>query len=282
MPNSNGCGNMNMTNLSAVRSPTMLKIASGFYMVLLVLALTSSAALAGPPFLTDDPDPVPYHHWEVVVFDSGDRTRQTNSVSGPATEINNGIAPNTQLHLMVTDAYFLQDGTSARGPGDSEMGVKYRLSTEEGGRPEISIYPTIELPTGNASEGLGNGRAWYKLPLWIEKNWGPWTSYGGAAYAINSAPGMEDYWYGGLLVQRTLSPRLSLGGEAFFQAPQVENEALAGVDAGERSSWIWNAGGQYNLTPDFSLLFSGGRSFMGEGNSVFYVALYRTWGPGSP
>ena len=27
--------------------------------------------------------------------------------------------------------------------------------------------------------GLGNGRAWCKIPLWIQKSWGPWTTYGG-------------------------------------------------------------------------------------------------------
>jgi len=32
-----------------------------------------AAAVAGPPFLTDDPEPVPFRHYELYVFSPGDR-----------------------------------------------------------------------------------------------------------------------------------------------------------------------------------------------------------------
>jgi hypothetical protein len=51
---------------------------------------------------------------------------------------------------------------------------------------------------------------------------------------------------------------------------------------GTRSTALWNFGGSFNFTPDFSLLFTGGHSFKGDGNAVLYVGLYRTFGPGSP
>ncbi len=260
------------------------------FAVALLGLLCSVPSFAGPPYLTDDPDPVPYRHWEFYTFLTQDRTRSTNTVNGPAFELNNGVAPNTQIHLIVPVTYFSDDGMIATGLGDIELGVKYRLLAETRARPEVGMFPLLELPTGDQSKGLGNGRTWTKIPLWLEKNWGPWQSYGGGGYAYNPAPGQRNYFFGGLLVQRTLSPKLSLGGELFFQGAQVKNAQPTSGDefapmmeiAGARSSQIWNLGGIYNFTTDFSLLFTAGHSFHGEGNQVLYVGLYRTWGPGSP
>jgi hypothetical protein len=72
-----------------------------------------AACWAGPPYLTDDPEPVPYKHWEFYTFAQGDRTRHGNAVSGPAIEINTGAAPNLQLHLVAPYVYASQDGASA-------------------------------------------------------------------------------------------------------------------------------------------------------------------------
>ena len=257
-----------------------------------LLAL-SVPAWAGPPYLTDDPEPVALHHWEVYTFYTRDRTRSTNAVSGPALEVNNGIAPNTQLHLIVPRTYYSSGGTSARGLGDIEAGVKYRFVSQTKSRPEIGIFPQLELPTGDQSKGLGNGRTWVKLPVWLQKDFGAWTTYGGGGYAYNPAPGQRNYGYGGLLVQRTLSPRLTLGGEVFFQGAQVAgpqtepagpgSASSSGISiAGARASAIWNFGGSYNFTPGLSLLFTAGHSLAGDGNAVVYLGLYRTWGPGAP
>lgn len=230
-------------------------------------------ALAGPPYLTDDPVPVPYHHWEVYTFSTKDQTRDANAVQGPALEVNNGVAPNTQLHLVLPVAFSSQAGVSSRGLGDIEAGVKYRFLEQTRNRPDVGTFPMVEMPSGNANKGLGNGRAWFKLPLWIQKDWGAWTTYGGGGVALNSAPGQRDYGFGGWLLQRTLTPQLTLGGEVFVQGSPAE---------GDRSTALWNAGGQYNFTPDFSLLFTVGHSVTGEGHSLLYIGLYRTFGPGAP
>ena len=260
----------------------MAKSSALLLMVAALLAAIMAPAWAGPPFLTDDPIPVDLHHWEFYLFGSGDRTRANNSVSWPAVEINNGILPNTQLHLIVPESYFSQNGVSARGIGDTEVGIKYRFIEQTKSRPDVGMFPLAEISTGSAAQGLGNGRTWLKVPLWLQKDWGPWETYGGGGYGWNPAPGMSDFWYSGMLLQRTLSPKLTLGGEIFWQGRQVSDPVAANVFSGTRSSSLWNLGGQYNFTPDFSLLFSAGHSFQGDGNAVFYLALYRTWGPGAP
>ena len=137
----------------------------------------------------------------------------------------------------------------------------------------MGIFPMVELPTGNVSRGLGNGQAWFKIPLWIQKSWGPWTTYGGGGWAIDHASGQRDHAFGGWLLQRNLSEKLTLGGELFAQ----------GADAQDgRGFAVANIGGFVNLTPSFSLLFSAGDSVRGERHRIAYLGLYWAWGPSHP
>jgi len=241
--------------------------------VLLAAASGIEQIQAGPPFYTDDPEPVDYRHNEFYLFSTLDRSYGSDAIQGPAIEYNRGIARNTQFHIVLPFSGFVPaDGGSAFGFGDVEIGIKYRFVEESRDRPQIGIFPMAEIDTGSAVRGLGNGRTWYRLPLWTQKSWGPWTSYGGIGRDINDAPGMRDSTFGGLLIQRELSPRLTLGGEVFRQnAPAI----------GARGYTLVNLGGYYNFTPGFSLLFSGGRNIAGEQHTVAYLGLYWTWGPRS-
>jgi hypothetical protein len=91
-----------------------------------LFCILSTFAYAGPPFMTDDPEPVPYQHWELYTFFTRDQTINSNTVQGPAMELNNGIARDTQIHLIIPESFFSQYGVTASGLGDIEMGVKYR------------------------------------------------------------------------------------------------------------------------------------------------------------
>jgi hypothetical protein len=242
------------------------------FLRLLVFGLPLLSSLrAGPPFLTDDPEPVDLHHWETYLFATGDRTSDGGIVNGPAAEFNYGVLPDMQLHLVVPVANVSPSGGSATaGLGDAELGVKYRFGHEGSATPQVGIFPMVELPTGHAARGLGNGRAWFRLPVWLQKSWGSWTTYGGGGAALNSAPGQRNYSFGGWLVQRDFGPRVSLGGEIFSQgADAVDGRGFTAV----------NLGGSYNLTGQFSLLFSAGRSLSGERHTLWYLGLYWTGGP---
>ncbi len=237
----------------------------------MALALAAAAAAwAGPPFLTDDPEPVELHHWEAYIFSSLDATPGGSAVQGPAVEFNLGAARELQLHLVVPLATASPSGgTTTHGLGDVEMGVKYRFVDETARRPQIGTFPMVELPTGDVHRGLGNGRPWARLPVWVQKSWGPWTTYGGVGYVVNRAPGQRSYPFAGWLLQRVLSRRLTLGGEVWRQGVTAD---------GGRSATILNGGGYYNFTPGFSLLFSAGRTVIGEPHTVAYLGLYWTGG----
>lgn len=234
--------------------------------------MLAAPTLAGPPFLTDDPEPVDYQHWEFYVFGNGDHTSLDNfAINGPAVELNYGVLPDTQLHLVLPMTTVGANGAPTEvGLGDMELGVKYRFVHETDRWPQIGIFPMAELPTGEARRGLGNGRTWFRLPLWLQKSWGPWTTYGGGGATLNSAPGQRDYPFGGWLVQRDFGPHLTLGGEIFGQGQDTD------ADHGFAAL---NFGGSYNFSEHFSLLFSAGHSVAGDHHLLWYFGLYWTWGP---
>jgi hypothetical protein len=238
------------------------------------LLVAAGAAWAGPPFMTDDPEPLETGHSEAYVFSSYDRGpdsgRQTQA---PAFEFNHSPYDDVHLHLMVpfTNAY-PADGSAQHGLGDIELGVKYRFVHETDDRPQVGVFPMLELPTGDSGKGLGNGRTWGTFPLWIQKSWGDWTTYGGIGRAFNSAPGMRNYSFGGWLLQRKVTDALVLGGEVFAQG-------AATIDG--RSSTFVNIGGTYSglkVCGNCSLLFRVGHTVSGESHTGAYLGLYWEWG----
>lgn len=236
-------------------------------LALLFLSAAAPAAFAGPPFKTDDPEPVPWHHYEAYVFGTVDRGLGVSSWTLPAFEFNLGAAPDLQLHVVLPAAYLTPPGNY--GLGDIELGAKYRFIHETERRPQVGVFPMIELPTGDSRLGLGNGQVWARLPVWIQKSYGQWTTYGGGGYQIDHAPGMKDSLFAGWLVQRQFTKKLTLGTEIYHQEAQA---------MGARQSTFVDPGGYFNIHPNLSLLFMLGHTISGEEHSTGYLGLYYTWG----
>jgi len=230
----------------------------------------AASGFAGPPFLTDDPEPVPFKHWEAYLFSTIDATHKQTDATGPAVEFNVGALPNLQLHLVIPMAYASSsDAPGVYGLGDIEFGIKYRFIQETDRRPMVGVFPMIEIPTGDAGRGLGNGRAWWKLPVWLQKSWGPWTTYGGGGYVLNPASNQCNYYFGGWLLERDFGERLTLGGEIFAQGKSSDDI---------HSFAVFNLGGYFKITPNFQLLFSGGHTLAGSSHTIGYLGLYWTGG----
>ena len=253
----------------------------------LIALFANTSAHAGPPFQTDDPDPVAFRHFEMYAFELSDGTGKNaggTSLEVPAYEVNYGVVPNVQLHLVLPlTASFAPSGWPTNyGMGDSELGAKIRFVKETKRVPEVGIFPFFELPSGNADKGLGVGATWYRMPLWLQKSWGAedrqWTSYGGGGEVVNSstgyANGYKDYPFSGLLVQRQLSKKLALGTELFGHG--AEGAAATST----RAATMLDLGGIYEFKPGFDLLFAAGRSIYGQPETYTYLSLYWTWGAG--
>ena len=250
---------------------------------MLTAALLPAIALAGPPFQTDDPEPVDLGNYEFYAFSATDGTSREPDPVGPAFEFNWGAMPNTQLHAIVSFGAILPSSSSADAPGgnapnvygllDTEIGVKYRFISQTDNRPEVGIFPMIELPTGSYSRGLGVGTVWYKLPLWIQKDFPPWTTYGGGGYQIVNQTGYKSFPYAGWLLQRDIGDKWTLGGELWYHAP----EGVATPQT--HSATMFDFGGYYYFKkPAFQLLFSVGHTVVGQSETYGYLGLYWTWG----
>jgi hypothetical protein len=242
--------------------------------VLLLGWAARCAAQAGPPYQTDDPDPVPLHHFEAYVFELSDRTTGGTAVSVPSFEMNWGAAPNLQLHVVIPLATNLAPGTSAQhGIGDIELGAKYKLVDETRHTPEIGVFPFVELPAGDAARGLGVGTTWYRLPVWLKKGVGAWNVFGGGGEVVVRADGFKNYPFASGLLQRKISEQLTLGVEL------VGHGAESPDPAGVGRSLMTDVGGYYSFTPGFQLLFAAGHSVAWRPETYTYLALYWTWGP---
>ena len=188
---------------------------------LAVLVSVSAPALAGPPFQTDDPEPIDFRHFEFYTFAASDGTPVETDTVGPAVEFNWGALPNVHLHIVVPAAAILPGtGPRAFGLGDIELGIKYRFVQETKHRPMIGTFPMFEMPSGSAARGLGVGKTWYKAPLWAQKSFGPWTTYGGGGATLVNAPGYRNFPFAGWLVQRDLGKKVTLGTEIFYRGPE--------------------------------------------------------------
>ena len=242
--------------------------------VLAMLASLSIKAVAGPPFQTDDPQPIDFRNYEFYTFAASDGTAAETDIVTPGFEFNWGALPNVHLHMIVPAAGILPaDEPRAFGLGDIELGIKLRFVQEGKHRPMLGTFTMFEIPTGNAAKGLGLGKTWYKVPLWAQKSFGPWTTYGGGGVTLVNAPGYRDYPFAGWLLQRDLGKKVTLGAEVFYHGPEGPATPLS------RPATLVDVGGYYKFRdPGFQLLFCYGHSAIGLSENYAYLGLYWTWG----
>jgi hypothetical protein len=237
--------------------------------LILTFSLRPQEALAGPPFITDDPEPVDYQHWEFYVASQDSKLGGDWSGTAPHFEVNYGVVPDVQLHLIAPLAYDApHEGAAHYGYGDTELGVKFRFLGETDKLPQAGVFPLLEVPSGNSEDGLGNGYLQAFLPLWVQKSWGSWTVYGGGGYGINSGPGNQNWGFGGAVVQDQVLTNVLIGMEVYRRSALQE---------GGRGDTAFNIGTVIDFSDAHHLLFSAGRSLDGPTRFQCYLAYQFTF-----
>jgi hypothetical protein len=224
----------------------------------------TSSTQAGPPFVTEDPEPPPPGGWEINVPFIIERTPRETKMEAPLFDINYGL-PDVQLKLEFPVEVVEQDrdGTAA-GAGDVVLGVKWRILNNEQSKFQLGIYPQLLLPTGDRARDLGVGRPAFWLPFIAQKSWDKWTLYGDAGYWWQTAGGTRNYVFAGAVLEREISERLTLAAELFGNSPK---ERGAGPDV------AFNLGGTWKLREHLNLLFAGGRDIVGDTTAMAYIGL---------
>jgi hypothetical protein len=238
--------------------------------ILLVLFVSSTSALAGPPFVTDDPDTTDYQHWEIDFFSDYSHTAGGDFAQIPAVELDYGLVPDVQLHMFAPLDYSrAPGGESHYGYGDTELGVKYRFFHETDVLPEIGLFPLVEARTGDATKGLGNGKTQFFLPIWLQKSFGfngkdkDWTTFGGGGFWYNPGRDHRNFYRLGWEVQHDLNEHLTLGAEVYHETP---------IEAGGQGHTAFNVGGYLNFDEHRHIIFSAGRDIDGPNRFSCYIA----------
>src|SRR5690349_993777 len=115
-----------------------------------VLALLTEPAVAGPPFVSDDPEPTDTGHFVIYTF-------------------NYGAAPNLQLTATLPAGYSDTMGAGTQvGPGNVELAAKYRFLHQDTFGLDVSVFPRVFLPSGSAT--IGDNHVSLLLPIWVQKD----------------------------------------------------------------------------------------------------------------
>jgi hypothetical protein len=253
--------------LQHVSTKRRLLRALGFVLGI-VCGCYTSPAVAGPPFVTDDPEPTEYRHWEIYSgFQYENEGAGGAFASVPFAEFNYGAMPNVQ----VSTSFSLDDDDTDLGPryrfGGTEIGVKLRFVQESRDRPQIAFYPSVAIPAVCCEHAVTF------LPVWLQKSSGAWTAFGGGGLYINRGPGMRDYTFVGGALERAVSPATILGAELFQQGP----DTVGGTYTTSARLGMTTQIGSYH-----ALLFSLGRSFHGENSFSAYASYEFALGPRKP
>jgi hypothetical protein len=221
--------------------------------------------IAGPPFATDDPEPVDLRHWEFYI--ASIHLYQDGAYVGtlPHFEVNYGAVKNLQIHLILPFNYLYTDNMKY-GYANTEIGIKYRFVQESDNIPQIGTFPIIEIPTIK-NQQFSDGNIQVYFPVWLQKSWGKLTSYGGGGYWINPGTGNKNWIFTGWEAQYDFSEKVTLGGELYYQTADA---------ADSKSSMAFNIGGIVNFSSKFHFLFSLGHSILNNNFTTAYFGVQWT------
>ena len=208
-----------------------------------VLMLLTRSALAGPPYVSDDPEPTDYKHFEIYTFNQGTATRDgTTGESG--IDFNYGAAPDLQLTATLPAGFDLPaGGGTSFGMSNIELAAKYRFLHQDSFGLDVSVFPRIFLPSG--SNVIGDNHASLLLPVWVQKDWsGGWSAFGGGGCTVTEFRAV-DFCQAGAVLTYQLLPKLQLGAELFHQTAD---------SSGTPATTSLGIGWRYDISDNYHLL----------------------------
>jgi len=210
-----------------------------------VIAL-ASPAFAGPPYVTDDPEPTDTQHFEVYAFAGGTATRDGSDGAG-GIDFNYGGAPDLQLTAVVPFGFNqAKGGPSASGFGNIELAAVYKFLHQEDFGWDVAFFPRVFLPS--LSSDIGEQHTSLLLPLFAGKSWDKWSTFGGGGCTINNGGGSKDFCEVGWALTYQVTPAFNLGAEIYHQtADTIGGKASTGVGVGA----VYDLSDTYHLMASF-------------------------------
>lgn len=226
-------------------------------------------AFGGPPYVTDDPEPTNYGHYEIYLFDVGTAVRDgTGSAAG--IDFNYGAAPDLQLTAVLPMAFDTPAGKNTTADlGNVELAAKYKFLHQQDFGWDVAVFPRVFLPAGSAS--VGERHVSLLLPLWIGRDWRRWSTFGGGGCVINRGGDSQDFCQLGWALTREIVTGLQIGAEIYHETADTR---------GGRATTGLGAGLVYDVDEHFHLMASGGPGIQSAADTdrySWYVALLSTF-----
>ena len=87
------------------------------------------------------------------------------------------------------------------------------------------------------------------MPLWLEKDWDDWSTFGGGGCALNRGGGSKDFCIMSWALTRQVLPALQIGAEIYHQtADTKDSRSTTGIGIGMR----------YDVASNYHFLAYGG------------------------
>jgi len=249
-----------------------LKAALAAAVICIVLTGMDGTAVAGHPFVTEDPETQGKGNveaefsFEYVKNGDGSKTRTLGNSFAL------GIAP--KLDLSIGYGYDFNegpDGAKDRGMGDVEAQLKSYFTEHDGWTPSVGLKGGVSLPV---EEG---GQTTLLLTVPVEWEFGPYEIYAAAGAEIGTRLAGNDertdlfrasvagswevrekmYLVSELLWEKQTSPSADAVVEAMVGAQWEITESLL-LDAGIRAG-LTNDSPDYTLLAGFTMYFTGGK-----------------------
>jgi hypothetical protein len=234
-----------------------------------LLMAAPGIAYAGPPYVTDDPQPTDYGHYEVYFYDGGTAV-SAGTTSEAGIDFNYGGLPNLQLTAVIPVEFDDPvDADSAHGLGNIQLAAKYRFLHAADVGWDVSVFPRVFLPS--ASSAVGDHHTAVLLPLWAEKDWDKWSTFGGGGCELNHGADNTDFCLLGWVLTHKITETLEVGGEIYYQGADTR---------GGKASTGLGAGVAYDLNTHLHLMGSIGPGLQNAAQAnryTWYAALLFTY-----
>ena len=163
--------------------------------VITAVVLTSGAAFAAHPLITDDTGTQGQGKFQLEVNGEYGRDKENldgveirENAAGLETVISRGLTDTIDLVVAVPWAWsrVKEDGvvvSDENGLGDVGLELKWRFLEYKGF--SLALKPGLTLPTGNENRGLGNGKVSYGATMVASQELEPFTFHLNIAYTHN-------------------------------------------------------------------------------------------------
>jgi hypothetical protein len=118
------------------------------------------------------------------------------------------------------------------------------------------------MEIGTSTNEPADGGTHEFFPLWAQKSFGLWTTFGGGGYRINPGHNKMNSWFAGWAILRQLGERFQLGTEIYGETAETR---------GDSGAVGFNVGAILDLNQTWHLVSSAGSSLSGKPS--YYFAL---------